>query len=263
VNAGRRAAVMSGVVAVAAACGSPSTGPSSAAVKSPAGAVSGTVIVFAASSLSGTFEELGRQFEQAHPGATVRFSFGSSAALAQQILQGAPADVFATASAATMQQVTAGGGVVGEPAVFARNRLQIAVPEGNPAGVDGIDDFADPALTIALCAPQAPCGVAAVRALASAQVSAAPDTFEVDAKATLAKVRLGEVDAALVYRTDVLAAADEVDGIDFAEAAVAVNDYLIVVLDAGRRSAVAAEFVTHVRAAAGRTVLAAAGFELP
>lgn len=262
-RAAYRAAALSLVVVTATACGPRAPSSGRAASGSPSAMLSGTVTVFAASSLSGTFEELGRQLETAHPRVAVRFSFGSSAALAQQIVQGAPAHVFAAASQATMRQVTDAGGAVGEPAVFARNRLQIAVPEGNPAGVRGIDDFADRSLTIALCAPQAPCGAAAVKALAAAGVVAAPDTLEADAKAALAKVRLGEVDAALVYRTDVLAAARVVDGIDFPEEAAAVIDYPIAVLAVGRDSPVAAAFVEHVRSAAGRAVLAEAGFGLP
>jgi molybdate transport system substrate-binding protein len=251
------------LVVPAAACGDSASGSAPTASGARPPTLAGTVTVFAASSLSGPFEDLGRQFEQAHRGVVVRFSFGSSAALAQQIRQGAPAGVFAAASPAAMRQVTDAAPTVGEPAVFARNRLQIAVPKGNPAGVRGIGDFADASLAIALCAPQAPCGAAAVAALDAAGVTAAPDTLEADAKATLAKVRMGEVDAALVYRTDVLAAVRQVDGIDFPQAAAAVNDYLIARLATGRDAAVAAAFVEHVRSAPGRAVLAAAGFEVP
>lgn len=213
--------------------------------------------VFAASSLSGPFEQLGRQFEATHAGTTVRFSFAASSTLAQQIVNGAPADVFAAASPATMHVVTRAGAATGEPAVFVRNRLQIAVPKGNPAGIAGLADLADRRRTIGLCAPTAPCGAAAMAALAAAGVTAAPDTLEPDAKSTLAKVRLGEVDAALVYRTDVIAADRSVDGIDFPQAAG--NDYQVAVL----RDGAAAAFVAHLRSPAGRAVLSAAGFELP
>jgi molybdate transport system substrate-binding protein len=231
--------------------------------ESQARSTSRTITVFAASSLSGTFTELGRQFEQTHPGTTARFSFGASSTLAQQIVQGAPAQVFAAASLTTMDTVSKAGEAAGEPAVFARNRLQIAVPKGNPAKVRGLADFGDGSLRIALCAARVPCGAAAVKALAAAGITAKPDTLEQDAKTTLAKVRLAEVDAALVYRTDVIAATGDVEGIDFPEAAKAVNDCPIVVTTAGRDSAVAAEFVALVRSPAGQAVLRRAGFELP
>nr|WP_260407947.1 molybdate ABC transporter substrate-binding protein [Planomonospora venezuelensis] len=218
--------------------------------------------VFAAASLTGTFTELGRAFEAAHPDITVRFNFGSSATLAQQIVQGAPADVFAAASPATMKTVT-DASLAGPPVTFARNRLQIAVPAGNPAGIDALEDLADAEVKVALCAAQVPCGAAAARALEAAGVEVTPVTLEQDVKATLTKVVLGEVDAALVYVTDVRASGGEVEGIDFPEAARAVNDYPIAVLSTAPAGQAAQRFVDAVRSAQGRDVLARAGFEVP
>lgn len=223
--------------------------------------VSGEITVFAAASLTETFTELGARFEQANPDTTVTFNFGGSSALAGQIADGAPADVFASASTANMDQVA--GAVSGAPAVFVRNRLEIAVPAGNPAGVTGLADLGDEELTIALCAEQVPCGAAARRALDAAGVTAAPDTLERDVRAVLTKVRLGEVDAALVYRTDVLAAGDEVEGIEFPESSRAVNDYPIATLAQAPNPAGARAFVDFVRSGTGRSVLADAGFDLP
>ncbi len=225
------------------------------------GELSGNVVVFAAASLTGSFTRIGQEFEAANDGTRVTFNFASSSALAQQITSGAPADVFAAASPATMAQVTRAGTAAGEPTVFVRNRLQIAVPAGNPGEVSGLPDFAKPDLRIALCAQQVPCGAAAVKAFAAADVIPTPDTLEQDVKATLAKVQLGEVDAGLVYRTDVQAAGDSVEGIDFPEAAQAVNDYQIVTLYDAPHPAIAAAFVEFVRSARGRHVLAAAGFD--
>ncbi len=225
------------------------------------GELGGNVVVFAAASLTESFTSIGEEFEAANDGTRVMFNFASSSALAQQIVSGAPADVFAAASPATMAQVTQAGTAAGEPTVFVRNRLQIAVPAGNPGGVSGLPDFATPELTIALCAPQVPCGAAAVKAFAAAGTVPAPDTLEQDVKATLAKVQLGEVDAGLVYRTDVLAAGDSVEGIDFPEAAQAVNDYQIVTLHDAPNPATAAAFVEFVRSARGRQILGAAGFD--
>lgn len=218
------------------------------------------VTVFAAASLTDAFTELGKAFEVAHPGTTVRFNFGSSATLAQQIVQGAPADVFAAASPATMKTVT-DASMASAPVTFARNELQIAVPATNPAKVDELKDLADPEVKVALCAEQVPCGAAAVKALRAAGVKVTPVTLEQDVKATLTKVELGEVDAALVYKTDVIASAGKVKGIAFPEAGQAVNDYPIAVLAEAPAGATAQGFVDLVLSPQGKAVLAKSGFE--
>ena len=222
-------------------------------------AVTGRVDVFAAASLTDAFERLGEQFEAANPGTTVTFSFGASSALAQSIVGGAPADVFAAASPVTMD-VVATAGDARDPVVFTRNRLVLAVPTGNPAGVRGLADLARPDLKVALCAEQVPCGAAATTVLEAAGVQAAPDTLEQDVRAVLAKVRLGEVDAALVYRTDVLAAPDEVEGVPFPEADQAVSAYLLAPLAGARNPGAAQAFVAHVLSSEGQRVLVDAGF---
>jgi len=226
-------------------------------------AVSGDIAVFAAASLTESFTQIGEDFQAVNPEATVTFNFGASSALAQQITSGAPADVFAAASPATMKTVTDAGAAQGEPVVFVRNRLQIAVPEGNPGAVNALADFADADKTIALCAEQVPCGAAALKAFAAAGITPAPDTLEQDVKATVTKVELGEVDAALVYRTDVLAAGDAVEGIDFPEAEGAINDYPIVTLSAAPNTEAAQAFVDFILSPNGQRVLEAAGFDLP
>jgi len=241
-----------------AACGGSSDDTGSVA-KGP----SGKIVVLAASSLTESFTALGKAFEAEHAGTTVSFSFAASSELATQVEQGAPADVFASASPATMAQVSDGGGTAGKPVTFARNTLEIAVPAGNPAKVTGLEDFAKKDLTIALCAPEVPCGAAADKVFAAAEVTPAPDTLEADVKATLAKVTLGEVDAALVYKTDVIAAGDKVQGIDFPEAADAVNDYPIAVLKDAGNPATAQAFVDLVLSAGGQKVLSEAGFQRP
>jgi molybdate transport system substrate-binding protein len=219
-----------------------------------------TVTVLAAASLTETFTELGKDFEAANPGVEVRLGFGSSATLAQQIVQGAPADVFASASLATMQTVT-DAALAGTPVTFARNRLEIAVPPGNPAKVDALRDLADPEVKVAMCAPQVPCGAAAAKAIGSAGLTITPVTLEKDVKATLTKVELGEVDAALVYRTEVVSAGAKVEGIEFPEAGNAINDYPIAVLKDAPAGPLARKFVDLVRSDQGRAVLAKAGFE--
>jgi molybdate transport system substrate-binding protein len=260
---------LAGAVALLAACGGStesSTTDTASGVSAAAPAadtVGGDVAVFAAASLTEAFTEIGPAFEAANPGVEVTFNFGASSALAQQITAGAPADVFAAASPATMATVTDAGDAQGEPTVFVRNRLQIAVPAGNPAEVTGLADFADTDKTIALCAQQAPCGSAAIKAFAAAGIEPAPDTLEQDVKATVTKVELGEVDAALVYRTDVQAAGDAVEGIDFPEAEQAVNDYPIVTLAEAPNAEAAQAFLDYVLSPGGRQVLEAAGFERP
>lgn len=219
------------------------------------------VTVLAAASLTGTFTELGRRFEAAHPGTRVTFSFGASSTLARQITEGAPADVFAAANTQTMQTLTAAHLAAGTPQVFARNRLTIAVPAGNPGKVRGLADFARPALRLAICAPQVPCGAAAAKAFAAAGITPRPDTLEQDVKAALAKVVNREVDAALVYRTD--ARVPGVDHLDFPEADRAVNDYPIAVLRDAGDAADARAFRDFVLSQAGRRVLTDAGFEAP
>ncbi|MFI6795326.1 molybdate ABC transporter substrate-binding protein [Streptosporangium canum] len=241
-------------------CGAGGQAAPAPATSSAAGGQATTLTVFAAASLTGTFGELGKVFEAAHPGTEVRFNFGSSATLAQQIVQGAPADVFAAASPATMKTVTDASLAVG-PATFARNKLQIAVPADNPAKVDGLADLADPKAKVALCAAQVPCGAAAVKALDAAGLKVTPVTLEQDVKATLTKVSLGEVDAALVYRTDVLASGGKVKGIDFPEADKAINDYPIAALS--KAAEPAGQFVELVLSQQGKDVLTKAGFEAP
>lgn len=270
-----RLSVLAGALALTVtACGGSGSGPQTATGATPsapadtltsegAPAVSGDVVVFAAASLTESFTQIAEGFEAANPNATVTLNFGASSALAQQIISGAPAGVFASASPATMAQVTGNGDADGEPTVFMRNRLEIAVPAGNPGDVSGLADFAEEDLTIALCAEQVPCGAAALRAFEAAGITPAPDTLEQDVKATLTKVELGEVDAAVVYRTDVIAAGDTVEGIEFPEAAEAVNDYPIVTLAAAPNPEAAQAFVGYVLSEEGQQVLADAGFDGP
>jgi molybdate transport system substrate-binding protein len=221
-------------------------------------AVTGEVTVFAAASLTETFTQLGKDFEAANPGAKVKFNFAGSSALAQQINQGAPADVFASASPANMKQVTETGAVT-----FVKNKLQIAVGKGNPLKIAALADVIKPEVKLALCAEQVPCGAAAKKAFEVAKLTPKPVTLEQDVRATLTKVKLGEVDAALVYRTDVSAAAKDVDGVDFPEAAQAINDYPIVSLPKAPNAAGAKAFVDFVLSAKGREALAKAGFDAP
>ncbi len=225
-------------------------------------AVTGAVTVFAAASLTGSFTDIAKKFEAARPGSKVTLNFGASSALALQIEQGAPADVFASASPRNMTQVITAKAAT-TSTTFARNSMQLAVPPGNPAAVTGVPDLARPGVKVALCQSQVPCGVTAQQIFDKAGVTVRPVTLERDVKSALIKVETGEVDAAVVYRTDVRSAGEKVEGIEIPDALNASTEYPIGVLNAARNPAAAQAFTDYVLSGAGQDVLAAAGFEKP
>jgi molybdate transport system substrate-binding protein len=263
-----RVVALSAAAALAlAGCGSSDTGASTedtdTSSTSAAPEISGDITVFAAASLTESFTQIGKDFEAAHDGVKVTFNFAGSSALATQINQGAPADVFASAAPKNMKDVTDAGGITDSPTTFVTNTLEIAVPKGNPAKITGLADFAKQDLKIALCAEQVPCGAASKKVFDTAGITAAPDTLEQDVKAVLTKVSLGEVDAALVYKTDVKAAGDKVEGIEFPEAGKAVNEYPIAACAKAPNPDGAKAFVEYVLSDKGKAVLTEAGFDSP
>ncbi|HEV7727001.1 MAG TPA: molybdate ABC transporter substrate-binding protein [Modestobacter sp.] len=254
------------VLLVLSACGGTAADAgsgSSSAGTSSGGELTGTLTVFAAASLTDVFGDLGDQLEKQNPRLHVQFNFAGSSALATQLTQGAPADVFASANEKQMTVVTDAGLQAADPTVFTENVLEIAVPAGNPGKVTGLADFGNADLTLALCAADVPCGAAAQAVFADAGITAKPDTEEEDVKAALTKVQLGEVDAALVYATDVRAAGSGVEGIPFPEAEQEVNDYPVCVLAAAPNPDAAQAFLDLVTSDAGRRALTAAGFRTP
>ncbi len=259
---GRFAVALAGSVAALALTACSGTSAPAARTSSGSAEGGGQLTVFAAASLTEAFTTLGQQFEAAHPGVRVRFSFGPSSGLAQQITQGAPADVFASASPASMAQVTAAGDA-GAPQTFATNVMEVAVPPDNPARVGSLADLARPGVKVALCQPQVPCGAVAAKVLTGASVRLTPVSQEADVKAVLTKVQLGEVDAGLVYATDVRAAGAKVLGVAIPDAVNASTSYPIATLTSSRQRASAQAFVDFVLSAAGRGVLTAAGFRQP
>jgi molybdate transport system substrate-binding protein len=260
--------LLAGCGSSSAAKGSSSTSPKSSKSSKPSSSgsssapVSGTVNVFAAASLKEAFTKLGRQFEAAHPGVKVEFDFGPSSGLATQITQGAPADVFASASTKNMGQVVTAGQAA-SPKTFARNVMEIAVPPKNPANVTALSDLAKPAVKVALCQSAVPCGVAAKKVFINAKLTVTPVTQEIDVKAVLTKVTLGEVDAGVVYVTDVRAAGSKVKGIKIPTFLNASTLYPIVTLTKAPNKAAAAAFTDYVLSPEGASVLAAAGFAKP
>lgn len=248
-----------------------------------------TLTVFAAASLAGAFTEIADTFEADNPGVTVRLTVGGSADLVSQVVEGAPADVIATADTATMTRLDdahllADAG----PVVFATNTLEIVLPPDNPAGVGSFADLAAPGLNLVICAPQVPCGAGTAAVAAAAGVRLAPVSEENSVTDVLGKVRSGEADAGLVYVTDVAAAGADVLGLEFAEASAAVNEYPIAVLadsvlanaagtgsppdgsaeagsspEDGAPSDLAGDFARFVTGQAGQAILQEAGFGAP
>ena len=216
--------------------------------------------VYAAASLTPTFTELAKQFEAEHEGVDVRLSFGGSSDLATQIQNGAPADVFASADTATMDELVQDDLTAADPQDFATNTLEIAVPPGDPAHVSYLADLARPGLKLVICAPEVPCGAAAQQVARLAGITLDPVSEEQSVTDVLGKVTSGEADAGLVYVTDVKAAGDAVEGVPFAESKKVVNTYPIAPVADSGQSDLAQEFVDLVLSDAGQQVLRDAGF---
>jgi len=216
--------------------------------------------VFAAASLTAAFNKLGEDYATANPGTRVTFNFAGSQALATQIRQGAPADVFASADVTSMDKVK---DLVSLPRVFASNRLQIIVATGNPKGVKGLADLAREDLKVVLAAPEVPAGRYAGQALDKAGVTVEPVSLEDDVKAAVGKVSLGEADAAIVYVTDVAAGGDRVEGVDIPADQNVPATYPIATVKAGTHQRQAQAFVELVRSAQGQGVLQSFGFLPP
>ena len=256
-------AMIAGAVAAALAGCAGSPPAASPTPEATADSLQGSIRVFAAASLTGTFTELAEQFDAAHPGTSVQLNFAGSADLVTQITEGAPADVFASADEKNMAKLTDAKLVAGEPVEFATNVLEIAVPPANPAGIDTFADLAVPGVKLVICAPEVPCGAATAEVERASGVTLAPVSEESSVTDVLGKVLSGEADAGLVYVTDVIAAGDAVEGIEFDESAEAVNTYPIAALADAEASDAAAAFVAFITGEAGRTVLSAAGFGRP
>ena len=254
----RFAVILAALVAVAAAgCSSSSSAPSTSSSSS-----GGTITVFAAASLMGTFTQLGKQFEAAHKGDTVKFSFGPSSGLATEITGGAPADVFASASPATMDVVVKAGDAA-SPQTFAKNFMEVAVPPNNPANVTSVTDLAKSSVKVALCQPQVPCGAVAAEVFKNAAITVKPVTLQADVDSVLTQVELGNVDAGMVYVTNVLSAGSKVKGITIPASDNASTLYPIATISSSKHKSEAQAFINYVLSPAGQQVLAAAGFQKP
>lgn len=254
------AVVASAALILAGCAGTATSAPTETATPDP---LKGTVTVLAAASLTEVYGDLATQFEKLHPNVTITQSFGGSSALAAQIVQGAPADLFATANEATMKTVTDADLADETPIVYATNVLTLIVPPANPAGVTTIADIADPAVKVALCDKTVPCGSAAITLLAAEKLTVKPVTLETDVKAVLTKVELDEVDAGLVYVTDAETAGDKVRQIPVADAANVINRYPIALLKNSTNKDAARAFEAFILSKTGLAALKKAGFGTP
>ncbi|MDQ5894149.1 MAG: molybdate transport system substrate-binding protein [Actinomycetota bacterium] len=219
--------------------------------------------VFAAASLTEAFTELGRQYEGENEGTEVEFSFAASSELAAQIDQGAPADLFASADQPNMEKVVDSGMADGAPVTFAGNLLEIAVPKGNPGNVQSLGDLEGEGLIVAVCDFEVPCGNAAREVLGKAGVEASVDSYEPDVKSVLTKVELDEVDAGLVYHSDVIASGDRIESIPIPGEYEVINRYPIVAIKGAGNEQGAEDFIELVLSKRGQAVLEERGFLAP
>jgi molybdate transport system substrate-binding protein len=253
-----RASVLLVTVALlAAACGG--NGDNS----SPGGSGSGSpteIKVFAAASLTAAFNKIGQDWTAANPDTKVTFNFAGSQALATQIRQSAPADVFASADTTNMGKVSS---QVDTPKNFASNLLQIIVAKGNPKGVKGLEDLSNPDNKVVLAAPDVPAGKYARQALDAQHVTLKPVSLEDNVKAVVTKVSLGEADAGIVYVTDVTAGGDKVEGVDIPDAQNVPATYPIAVVKDSTHQSQAQSFMNMVLSDQGQQVLKSFGFLPP
>lgn len=228
----------------------------------------GEITVFAASSLTDAFTALGEDFMAANPTVKVAFNFAGSSELSTQILQGAPADVFAAADTSTMSKLTSAGGAGSDPVVFATNRAQIIVAAGNPRSISGLadlanSDLANSDLVVIGCSPDVPCGRYGKQILEQAGVDVTLRSLEENVRAVVTKVTLGEADAGIVYVTDVIAAGDSATGVDIPADVNVIAEYPIVVTGVSPNPLIARAFVDFVLSPRGQEILASFGFLAP
>lgn len=225
--------------------------------------VSGDVTVFAASSLTAAFTDIGAAYTAEYPDAEVTFNFGASSELVTQIGEGAPADVFASADLNNMTKLTDAGDNGSEPVVFTTNLATIIVAPGNPEGITGVADLADEDLVVVQCAPDVPCGAYAARIFENAGVTVTPKSLEENVKAVVTKVTLGEADAGIVYVTDVIAAGDDAEGVEVPAEVNVVAEYPIAVTAEAPNAEGGEAFIDFVTGEQGQEILASYGFVAP
>src|SRR6478735_1288876 len=242
-----------------------STPPTTAKGTTPAStpAATGDLTVFAAASLTKSFDEIGAAFSTVHPDSKVTFSFDASSALVTQINQGAPADVFASADEANMTKLTDAGNNQGDPVVFATNKLEILVAKGTPKGITSVADLAKSGVTFVTAAPEVPIGKYTQQVLDSAGGAVTPVSLEQNVKGIVTKVTTGEADAGIVYHTDVLPAGDQAEGVPIPDDINVIAKYPIVVTKESTNASTGTAFIDFVLSDQGQKILDAHGFSPP
>jgi molybdate transport system substrate-binding protein len=258
-------ALGAGVAAVSlltAGCGSSSSASASGATSSAtaSGNLTGTVIVFAAASLNDAFDKMGSQFEQEHPGVTVKFNYAGSSSLATSLTQGARADLFASANTSNMDTVQNAGLLSASPTNFAHNKLEIAVIKGNPMHITSVSDLTKDGVKVVICQQDVPCGAYSADVFEKAGVTVKPVSEETSVTGVVTKVSLGEADAGIVYTTDVKAAADKLTGVPIPDDLNVTADYPIAPLKDAPNAAAAKSFESYVLSPEGQQVLTSYGF---
>ncbi len=274
-------------LALLTACGDTATAPGAttapatlaattqAASATPSGTVTtatGTLTVFAAASLTESFNEIKGIFEKANPGVKVEYNYAGSSALVTQLTQGAKADVFASADQPNMDNATKGGVIAGTPRIFATNKLVIIVPKENKAGITTPKDLAKPGIKFDTAQPSVPVGMYTQTVLDNfvklptygadfkAAVNKNTVSQEDTVKAIVQKVQLGEADAGIVYATDAQAAADKLTTIPIPDAQNVIATYPIALVKESKQDATGQKFLDYLLAADGQAVLKKYGF---
>jgi molybdate transport system substrate-binding protein len=259
---------VAGLMVALAACSSTSSATSAAGAGAPASGSaaakpSGTLVVFAATSLTDAFNKIASQFQAANPGVTVKFNYGGSSTLATQITQGAPADVFASASPKNMTTVTDQSLTASAPKTFAANQGEIMVEPGNPSHVKSVADLANAALKVVTCAPEVPCGALATDIFKNAGVTVKPVSLEENVGGVVTKVSLGEADAGIVYVTDVKANGTKTTGVPIPAGQNDITTYPIAEIKGAPNATAAAAWISYVLGPSGQQVLKSFGFLPP
>jgi molybdate transport system substrate-binding protein len=250
-----------GSAATTASTAVPTTAGTAATTTAPQ--ATGNLTVFAAASLAASFNEIGAAFMKANPQAKTTFSFDASSALVGQIIQGAPADVFASADTANMDKLTTPGLNAEPPVVFATNKLAIIVPKGNPKGITGVADLARSDLKVVLCADGVPCGTYAKQILASAGVTVTPVSYEQNVKGVVTKVTAGEADTGMVYTTDISAGGDAAQAVAIPDDINVIAKYAAAAVKASTNVTSAESFVDYLLGTDAQAILAKYGFGKP
>lgn len=238
-------------------------GPSDSSSSASGDSLSGSLIVSAAASLQGAFTDIEVAFEKAHPRLNVTVNFGASSTLAQQIIDAAPVDVFASADEATMAKVAEEKLLSGAPTIFATNSLEIIVRKGNPLTITSLADLSASGLIYVTCAPEVPIGKYAAQVLQKAALTVRPASFEPDVKGIVAKVTSGEADAGIVYATDINATKGVAEGVVIPANVNVTTTYPIATISNSANSAAAQAWIAFVTGTEGQSVLKNYGFGAP